>query len=402
MTDFRVENPNAASISSFSTRIPLNTSSTPMSPSMVAGSPTDSPFFFDWAIPSFANTATAFTLQGYFKNGTNVSSAVKHGGGVFGYYEDTSTGALVFGIGTEGYALGKGSSTYAGVVGHGVFVGASYTATVTSAFMSSVEIFQADGSTPLTSGLAIAYYAPAITGGGAATKFSFLGSDPMKVINTIYSFDSGNAKSISLRHDGSNGYLEVSSGAIIFNAGASGILLIGAFFAPLTANSCSIGANGFEISDIWQAGRIVKYNNILTVSNGVSSELATIDLTAQTANKAASTLYAVPSSGAGMYRVSAYIVETTAASVSSTLPNLQIVYTDNDSNTSITLDATPVLGVAGIGQSGALTSNTIGTVVSGVISINVKASTTIQYQTVNYASTAAGMAYALHIKLEVM
>jgi hypothetical protein len=78
------------------------------------------------------------------------------------------------------------------------------------------------------------------------------------------------------------------------------------------------------------------------------------------------------------------------------------VYTDNETGGSITIDATPVLGVAGIGQTGALTANTIGTASSGVIAINVKASTTIQYQTVNYASTAAGMAYALHVKLEAL
>ena len=68
----------------------------------------------------------------------------------------------------------------------------------------------------------------------------------------------------------------------------------------------------------------------------------------------------------------------------------------------MTIDATPVLGVAGIGQTGALTANTVGTTATGVIIINVKASTTINYQTVNYASSTAGMAYALHIKLEAM
>src|SRR5205823_12199857 len=99
------------------------------------------------------------------------------------------------------------------------------------------------------------------------------------------------------------------------------------------------------------------YNNISTVSNGIPSEVATIDSTGLTANVGATTLYAVPASGAGMYRVSAYVVETTAGSVSSTLPNVQIVYTDSDSNTSVTIDATPILGVAGIGQTGALTAN---------------------------------------------
>lgn len=147
------------------------------------------------------------------------------------------------------------------------------------------------------------------------------------------------------------------------------------------------------------SGLSTKYNNIATVKNGVPSEYATVDLTAQTANIGATTVYAVPAAGVGMYRINTYVVETTAGSVSSTLPNVQILYTDNETGGVITIDATPVLGAAGIGQTGALTSNTVGTASSGVIAINAKASTNIQYQTVNYASTTAGMAYALHIRV---
>lgn len=150
------------------------------------------------------------------------------------------------------------------------------------------------------------------------------------------------------------------------------------------------------------SGKITNYNGIATVSDGVPAEYATIDLTAQAANISAATLYAVPASGVGMYRISAYVVETTAASISSTLPNVQIVYTDPDTNTSITIDATPILGAAGLGQTGVLTANTVGTAASGIIVISAKASTTIQYQTVNYASVAAGMQYALHLKLEAL
>lgn len=160
--------------------------------------------------------------------------------------------------------------------------------------------------------------------------------------------------------------------------------------------------NGTAKLIIADGGLIGTYNGIATVSGGVPSELATIDSTGLTANVGASTLYAVPASGEGLYRVSAYVVETTAGSLSSTLPNVQIIFTDKDSNTSITIDATPVLGVAGIGQTGALTSNTVGTASSGAIVIYVKASTTIQYQSVNYASNLAGMTYAIRLKLEAL
>lgn len=127
---------------------------------------------------------------------------------------------------------------------------------------------------------------------------------------------------------------------------------------------------------------------------------ARIDTVGLTGNVGATTLYVVPSTGSGLYRISSYVVETIAGSISSTLPNVQIVYTDNDTNGAVTIDSTPVLGVAGIGQTGALTANTVGTSSSGVIVVNVKSSTTIQYQAVNYASSLAGMTYAVHLKIE--
>ncbi len=189
---------------------------------------------------------------------------------------------------------------------------------------------------------------------------------------------------------------------------AAGYLRAGSTSAPtnttdgdLTAIRLFLGTNQTDFT-VSNAGKVTAYNNIATVSGGVPSELATIDSTGLTANVGASTLYAVPASGAGLYRVSAYLVTTTAASVSSTMPNAQVVYTDSDSNTSVTLDVSPVLGAAGLGQSGTLAANTVGTVFSGVVVIYVKASTTIQYQTVNYASTIAGMTYALRIKLEAL
>lgn len=130
--------------------------------------------------------------------------------------------------------------------------------------------------------------------------------------------------------------------------------------------------------------------------------IAKINSTSLTANVGATLLFAVPASGDGIYRVSAYVVETTAGSITSTLPNVQIVFTDIDTGGVITIDATPILGIAGIGQTGALTANTIGTASAGVIVIAAKASTNINYQTVNYASNAAGMAYSLRIRLEAI
>ena len=152
------------------------------------------------------------------------------------------------------------------------------------------------------------------------------------------------------------------------------------------------------------SGKITNYNGIATVSEGVPAEYATIDITNQNANQGVSTLYTTPSSGgAGMYRVSAYVVLTTVDAVSSTLPNVQIVFTDQNTNTTVTMDATPVLAGAGMGQTAALTNNTVGTAVSGVIAISVGGGTVIQYQTAGYASNTPGtMKYAMHLKLEAL
>lgn len=168
---------------------------------------------------------------------------------------------------------------------------------------------------------------------------------------------------------------------------------------PAITGDVTITAGGL-VSALANIPNNITVNGIATVNNGVPAERAAITAKAQSANIGAATLYAVPATESGLFRVNAYVVLTTAASISSTLPNVQIIYTDNDTSGAITLDATPILGVAGIGQTGALTANTVGTAASGVITIDVKKSSTIQYQTVNYSSSTAGMAYSVYILLE--
>lgn len=98
----------------------------------------------------------------------------------------------------------------------------------------------------------------------------------------------------------------------------------------------------------------------------------------------------------GFYRFSCYLVITTAAGVSSTLPNCQVNWTDADSNIAESATANATSTVNGVGQVGP-------TQVSGInpISFYAKSGVAITYQTVNYASNAANaMAYALHLRLE--
>ena len=115
------------------------------------------------------------------------------------------------------------------------------------------------------------------------------------------------------------------------------------------------------------------------------------NLTAQTANIASTSLYAVGAAGAGSYRANCYIVLTTAASSSSTLPACGVGFKDEDSGTTVTM---PLTGTA--------TTNTVGTNKGATSMLNVAAGSTMTYYTSGYASTAAGMAYAVHWKLEYL
>jgi hypothetical protein len=139
---------------------------------------------------------------------------------------------------------------------------------------------------------------------------------------------------------------------------------------------------------------ITEYNGINTVSKGVPAEYAVSDLTAQTAAITATTIYAVPASGVGMYRVSWSAAITTAGTTSSLggTNGFQVLYTSpTDSVVKTTVADTEDTSSA----------NTTGTAVGGSKIVYAKASTNIQY-TFDYSSTGTAMAYELHIKVEAL
>jgi hypothetical protein len=135
------------------------------------------------------------------------------------------------------------------------------------------------------------------------------------------------------------------------------------------------------------------YNGIATVGNGVPSELATVDLTAQTSAITATTLYATTASG--MYRVSWSAAITTADTTSSVLGGtngFQVLYTSpTDSAVKTTV----------AGNSTTSAANTTGTAVGGSIVVYAKTGTNIQY-TYGYTAGTGNMAYELHVRLEAM
>lgn len=152
------------------------------------------------------------------------------------------------------------------------------------------------------------------------------------------------------------------------------------------------GTSGATTVALYAGVTLGEYNGITTVGNGIPTEYATVNSTGNTANISSTTLYAVPSGGAGFYRVSAYLVETTAASTSSTLPSLTLTWLD-ETGTSQT--ATIV--------SGGSASNTVGTYARGDFTVYSEASQNISYATTGYTSVGGtSMAYSVRIRLEYL
>jgi hypothetical protein len=159
--------------------------------------------------------------------------------------------------------------------------------------------------------------------------------------------------------------------------------------------------NGSDISLAKNTNDSLTYNNFV-----MPQVVAVVNSTGLSANVAQTTLYAVPANGTGMYRISAYIVETTAAGTSSTLPQVLIAWTDNDSsfaNTSAPNAWTAINTGNTIGTVGNMATNTSAVLAPAGFVVNAKASTNILYSTSSYFSNpAAAMQYALHIKVEYL
>ena len=203
-----------------------------------------------------------------------------------------------------------------------------------------------------------------------------------------------NTGSVVLAAAGSSGTISFATGGAASSnqrmlIAANGNTTIG---STTTTSMFNVGSSAaFQINS---SGVIPEYNTIATVDNGVPSEVAHINLTAQSAAISATTAYAVPASGAGMYRVSFVATITTAASTSSVLGGtngFQFVYTDKDDSNVKTTASTMFL---------TSTANTTGTTISGVAIVYAKASTNIQY-VADYTSVGVtGMQFNYHLKVE--
>jgi hypothetical protein len=131
---------------------------------------------------------------------------------------------------------------------------------------------------------------------------------------------------------------------------------------------------------------------------GTIASQASVNLTAQTAAKASTLLYAVPANGQGHYKICFDAKVTTAATTSSTLGgpnNFQLIYTDADDSVSVTTPAAAVFD----STSSALGGNSTQTQESGCVTVNAKLSTNINYSFGYSSAGATAMAYSLHARV---
>ena len=169
----------------------------------------------------------------------------------------------------------------------------------------------------------------------------------------------------------------------------------------LSIGLATLAGGDFQVAT---GGKVFAYGGIATVSNGVPSELATVDLTGQGAAITATTLYTPTASG--MFRISFIAHVTTVASVSSILggtTGIVLTYTEPDGSVAQTfVMATDDQAGAVVVPANGNTLNTTQASISGSAIIYAKTGVAIQYA-IGYTSVNAGeMKFSLHGKCEAL
>jgi hypothetical protein len=145
---------------------------------------------------------------------------------------------------------------------------------------------------------------------------------------------------------------------------------------------------------------VVGIENAQTPAPPPSGSAASYNATGQTANISATVFFTAPPAtngigapypGQGKYWFECYVVETTAATSSSTMPTCDVTFTDADSATAESAAAATSTSAA----------NAVGTYGQGAILIDPAPGSNISVSTVSYASSGAtAMAYSVHASLE--
>jgi len=247
---------------------------------------------------------------------------------------------------------------------------------------------------------------PLVSLGHGGTGWATTGAGPYVGINMGQTFALGGSSSLHLNWaptaGAGNFYAVQIAPTVNQTSSASGsytALRIAVTETALLGTSnklidCYVGSSGAtEVFAVDNTGKITEYAGVATASQGVPSEIVTVDLTAQSAAIGATNIIAsVPATG--MYRVawSATITTAGTTSILGGSAGFQVGYTSpTDSVAKLTVS----------GNSTTSSANTTGTAVGGSLVVYAKTGTAITYQ-MDYTSTGTSMVYELHIKLERM
>jgi len=329
----------------------------------------------------------------------------------------TAMGASTVASGVYSTAMGANtiaSADYSTAMGYGSQANAMYSTAMGFYTTGSGDYAIAMGQSTIASGDASTAMGSGTTAsGGASTAMgsSTTASGSYSTAMGAFTVASGN---FSIAMGGAVPMATTASGhwstAIGYQLTASGnwSFALGKSFTNDIASSFAVGfgQKDFAVSagliDIY--GLINTYNSIATVSNGVPSELAKVDLTGQTAAKSATTIYTPTTSG--MFRISISLQVTTAATTSSVLggaTGITITYTEPDG--SVAQSIKPLLtseaGAVIIPATGNI-GNATTTQSQGSAIIYAKTGVAIQYA-IGYTSVGAtAMQYSAHLKVEAL
>lgn len=229
-----------------------------------------------------------------------------------------------------------------------------------------------------------------------ASALHVVGSDRVATLqgagggaNSLLRFNDGGTAELSIGYNSpARKFIVYDDVAAAYRMVIDGSGNVGIGTSTPSSSLFSVGASSqFQMN---ASGAVTQYNGLTVVANGIPSEGDQVNLAAQTAPIAGTNL--LSSAAAQMYRVSCYVVVTTAATTSSTLPSCVMGWTDGDNSTPQSFTLTPTN-----------TGNALTTFQQAVMVLNAKAATAITYSTTGYASSGAtAMQYAIHIRLEAM
>lgn len=289
---------------------------------------------------------------------------------------------------------GSSSATYASIVASPTMtsIGASITGQVVSYF-STVDL--PPNTFTVTNVKCASFNLQRTITGGTVTNMIGLeigqGTNSAGTVTTAYGI-----KVAAITSGATNWSVAVAGGDCHFG----GNTRLGGTTAPTVAcditGALAVSTTSTFSGDVTMTTKVTTYNNVATVAAGVPSLVATSNLTAQGAAIAATTIYAVPASGAGMYRVSWSATITRAATTSCVLGGtngFQLKYTDLNDSVVKTSNPTTVTSSA---------VNATGTAISGTFNAYCKASTNLQYL-FDYTSVGGTtMQYDLSIRVEAL